>query len=300
MEKFKNLFLALVVIFLFELTFAKIANTAACTATNGVYSEAEIKSGCEILPELYEVTIYKIYFCRSEPTTPTTSAGVDLADCFQIFNNDSGSVAAVVQNQSIDLIGEYTKPPTGTYTHGYAMMDNTFNLKASLEIDGEMDGQAGGTGVFCRTNAASGTYARGDNPGESGAHTNDSLCSNTEEPAGTYVETLTHFGTQSEPWKTTSIINNINGTSSSIKGLLVDNNGHLASNEGEVDKFEGFTTFGNPLIITNNTIDITMNFNVSVATSLASAGADKIYMGVGAFAAMFTTTERKRSRGAWR
>ena len=71
MEKFKNLFLALVVIFLFELTFAKIANTAACTATNGVYSKSEIQTGigCGILPEYYEVTIYKIYFCRSELTS---------------------------------------------------------------------------------------------------------------------------------------------------------------------------------------------------------------------------------------
>ena len=42
MEKFKNLFLALVVIFLFELTFAKIATAAACTTTNGVYSKSEI------------------------------------------------------------------------------------------------------------------------------------------------------------------------------------------------------------------------------------------------------------------
>ena len=49
------------------------------------------------------------------------------------------------------------------------------------------------------------------------------------------------------------IINNINGTSSSIKAILVDENGHLAANEAEVDKVEGFTAFGDPLIIRNNT-----------------------------------------------
>jgi hypothetical protein len=297
MKKFKNLFLSLIVIFLFELTFAKIANTAACTATNGVYSKSEIQTGigCGILPEYYEVTIYKIYFCRSEPTTPPTSAGVDLTDCFQIFNNDSGSIAVVIQNQSIDLTGEITKPPKGTYTHGYVMMSKTYKIKASLKIDGSMDGQASGSGVFCRTAEASGDYTF-----SSGTTDNRSICSDTEEVAGTYTETFTHLGTQLETWDPTNIINNINGTSSSIKAILVDENGHLAANEAEVDKQEGFTAFGNPLIITNNTIDITMNFNVSVATSLASAGADKIYMGVGAFAAMFTTTERKRSRGAWR
>ena len=64
MKKFKNLFLSFIVIFLFELTFAKITTAAACTATNGVYSKSEIQTGggCGILPEHYEVTIYKIYF----------------------------------------------------------------------------------------------------------------------------------------------------------------------------------------------------------------------------------------------
>ena len=297
MKKFKNLFLSLIVIFLFELTFAKIANTAACTATNGVYSKSEIQTGggCGILPEHYEVTIYKIYFCRSEPTTPTTSAGVDLTDCFQIFNNDSGSIAVVVQNQSIDLTGEITKPPKGTYTHGYVMMSKTYKIKASLKIDGSMDGQASGSGVFCRTAEASGDYTF-----SSGTTDNRSICSDTEEVAGTYTETFTHLGVNSETWDPTSIVNNINGTSSSIKAILVDENGHLAANEAEVDKQEGFTAFGNPLIITNNTIDITLNFNVSTAAALATGGGDSIYMGAGAFSAMFTTTERKRSRGAWR
>ena len=299
MKKFKNLFLSLIVIFLFELTFVKIANAAACTATNGVYSKSEIQTGggCGILPEHYEVTIYKIYFCKSEPTTPTTSAGVDLTDCFQIFNNDSGSIAVVVQNQSIDLTGEITKPPKGTYTHGYVMMSKTYKIKASLKIDGSMDGQASGAGVFCRTAEASGSYTKG-----SGATSNRSICSDTEEVAGTYTETFTHLGTQLETWDPTNIINNINGTSSSIKAILVDENGHLAANEAEVDKFEGFTAFGNPLIITNNTIDITLNFNVDTAAAVARSGeGDGIYLGVNAFSAMFTTKERvkRRRRGAW-
>ena len=60
--------------------------------------------------------------------------------------------------------------------------------------------------------------------------------------------------------------------------------------------------FGDPLIIRNNTIDITMNFNVSTAAVVARSGAgDGIYLGVNAFSAMFTTTERvkRRRRGAW-
>ena len=162
------------------------------------------------------------------------------------------------------------------------MMDNIFNLKASLEIDGSMDGQAGGSGVFCRTAEASGSYTKG-----SGATSNRSICSDTEEVAGTYTETFTHLGVNSETWEPTSIVNNINGTSSSIKAILVDENGHLAANEAEVDKQEGFTAFGNPLIITNNTIDITLNFNVSTAAALATGGGDSIYMGACIYPLLF-------------
>ena len=43
-----------------------------------------------------------------------------------------------------------------------------------------------------------------------------------------------------------------------------------------------------------------MSFGVGVATTLASAGDDKIYMGVGPFSAIFTAKQRARRRGGWR
>ena len=44
-------------------------------------------------------------------------------------------------------------------------------------------------------------------------------------------------------WTRIATATNINGTSAEIKGILVDTNGHLAANEGEVDKLEGMVTF---------------------------------------------------------
>ena len=45
----------------------------------------------------------------------------------------------------------------------------------------------------------------------------------------------------------------------------------------------------------------TLKINVSTAAAVArSEEGDGIYLGVNAFSAMFTTTERKRSRGVWR
>ena len=280
MKNFKILFLFLSLILIFEITASKEANAAACTVTNGVYSETEIKSGCEATPDFYEIVIYKMYLCTSTPTIPTVTAAADLTNCSQIFNSDAGATANVAQNSDVDLTGTYTRPPDGTYTHGYAMMDNTFGITAAIQIDGSMDGQASGSGVFCRTVSGSGNHTKA-----SGSHTDESVCSATEVAAGKYTETLTHFGGSGDAW--TRVADATPTPGSTIKGLLVDSNGHLAANEGEVVKLEGLVGFANAITVTPNTTSLTMSFNLGEGMSLNSAGADKIYMGSGPFEAIF-------------
>lgn len=282
MKNFKYFILFLSLITIFEMTNSKDAKADACTVTNGVYSEIEIKNGCEATPDFYEIVIYKMYLCTSAPTIPTTSATVDLTNCSQVFNSAAGSTTNVSQGAAVDLTGTYTRPPTGTYTHGYAMMDNTFGITASIQIDGAMTGQAGGTGVYCRTVAGSGNHT------STGSHDDESICSATEVTAGKYTETLTHFGGAGEPWERIAEADNINGTTASIKGILVDTNGHLAANEGEVDKLEGLVSFANAINVTSDTTSLTMSFNLGEGMSLNRAGADVIYIGSGPFQAIMT------------
>ena len=260
------------------------AEAAACTVTDGVYSEAEIKSGCEATPDLYEIVIFKMYLCTSAPTIPTTSATVVLTNCSQVFNNATGATASVSgTDSSIDLTGTYSKPPVGTYTHGYAMMDNTFGITASIKIDGSMDGVSSGSGVFCGTKAGSGNHTKA-----SGSHANNSVCSSSAVTGGKFTETLTHFGGSGDDWTRIATANNINGTTASVQGILVDSNGHLASEEGEVDKLEGLVTFADSITVTADTTSLTMSFNLGEGMSLNSGGADKIHMGSGPFQAIMS------------
>lgn len=282
MKNFKYFILFLSLILVFEITNSKDVDAAACTVTSGVLSETEIKNGCEATPDFYEIIIYKMYLCTSAPTTPTTSATVDLTNCSQIFNNASGATANVSQGASVDLTGTYIRPPDGTYTHGYAMMDNTFGITASFQIDGSMDGQSSGSGVFCRTITGSGTHS------STATHNDESVCSSSEVAAGKYTETLTHFDGVGDTWKVQDTASNINGTSAAITGILVDSNGHLAATEGEVVKLEGLVAFANALTIDTDTTSLTMSFNLGEGMSLNSAGADKIYIGSGPFQAIMT------------
>mgnify|MGYP006261451261 CR=1 FL=1 len=217
MKIFRNLLLILATIFIFELSFTNEAKAAACSTSSGVLSEADIKSGCEYTPDLYEIVIYKMYLCTSSPTLPTVTATVDLTNCSQVFNNASGATASVAQNAEVDLTGTYTRPPSGTYTHGYAMMNNSFGITASFQIDGSMDGLSSGSGVFCGTIAGSGSHTKG-----SGSHTNNSVCSSSAVTAGKFTETLTHFGGSGDAWTRIGTATNINDTSAEIKGILVD------------------------------------------------------------------------------
>ena len=279
MKLIKNFILLFATIIVFEITFVKDAN-AACAKTGDVYDV--ITDFCEDQPDEYEVTIFNLYLCTSSPTIPTTTSAFDLTsgDCVEIFNNPSGASAAVTQGSELNLTGTYTRPPNNTYTHGYAMMDNTFGITASIEFAGNMNGQTGGTGTFCGTVAGSGTTNSTSDP------SNSSVCSTSPVTAGKFVETLESFG--GGGFEATAVVNNINGTTAGITGILVDTSGQLATTDADVDKLQGLVSFADPVIFTDAVTEVTMSFNVGEGMSLYVNGGN-LGMGSGPFQAIITT-----------
>ena len=280
MKFLRNLLLILATIFIFELTFTKDAN-AACAKTGDVLDV--VSDWCETQPDEYEIVIYKLYLCTSSPTLPTTTSAVDLTSggCEQIFDNSSGATAAVTQGSELNLTGTYIRPTNGTYTHGYAMMDNTFGITASLQFAGAMTGQTGGSGVYCGTVSGSGTSNTSGDP------SNTSVCSSTPVTAGKFVETLEDFG--SESFEATAEANDINGTTADIKGILVDTSGQLATADSDVDKLEGLVTFADSVIFTDAVTEVKMSFNVGVGMSLYQDSGGNLSMGSGPFQAIIET-----------
>ena len=270
----------LATIFIFELNFTKDAN-AACAKTGDVLDV--VSDWCETQPDEYEIVIYKLYLCTSSPTIPTTTSAVDLTSggCEQIFDNSSGASAAVTQGSELNLTGTYIRPPNGTYTHGYAMMDNTFGITASLQFAGAMTGQTGGSGVYCGTVSGSGTSNTSGDP------SNTSVCSSTPVTAGKFVETLEDFGAES--FEATAEANDINGTTADIKGILVDTSGQLATADSDVDKLEGLVTFADSETFTDAVTEVKMSFNVGVGMSLYQDSGGNLSMGSGPFQAIIET-----------
>ena len=288
MKNFKYLFLVIGTIFVFEMVSFNKAE-AACTVTADGIKKAStsaddsIEEGCDTEPDLYEIVIYKLYLCTSAPTVPTTSSTVVLTPCSQIFNNDSGATASVSSGKDIDIDGTFTRPPDGTYTHGYAYMDNTFGITWSGQISASMAGGTGSsTGVHCASVTGSGIHRKGS------THTNNSICGSSPITPGKFVETLNQFGGATDNFTTTAEVENINGTTAKINGYLVDASEQLATDTDDVVKLEGLVTFANPVVVTTDTRSISIRFNVDVGMHVYQNSSSKFMLGGGPFQAIMT------------
>ena len=279
MKNIKYLFIVLCTIFVFEMISFNKAEAVECAITSGVVTVNE----CDSEPDLYEAVIYKLYLCTSAPTVPTTSSTVVLTSCSQFFNSASGATVSVASGEVIDLDGTYTRPPNGTYTHGYAYMENYFGVTWSSQIASSMTGSTGGTGVYCASVAGAGTHQQGS------THSNSSVCSSTDNlTAGKFVETLKHFGDFNGSFRSNVEVTNINGTTAKISAYLVDTDENLASATGDVKKLEGLITFANPIIVTAETTSINMRFNVGEGMHLNDRSTDVLQIGSGPFQAIMT------------
>ena len=283
MKHIKYLFLVLCTIFVFEMIgFNKVEAAECGVDADGAVLENDIDNGCDTKPDIYEVVIYKLYLCKSAPTEPTALSTVDLTSCSQFFNSAGGATTSVTQGSEIELDGIYTRPPNGTYTHGYAYMKNTFGITWSGKIQTAMNGHAAAStlGLYCATVAGSGTHSKPD------THTNGSICGTSPITAGKFVETMEQFTSNTADFKPKHTVDNINGTTASIVGLLVASNEHLAANAGEVEKLEGLVTFADPVVVTTETSFLSMTFNVGMGMHLNDYSTNVLQIGSGPFQAI--------------
>ena len=234
-----NLYILFFLIFVPIKSLFADSHVDSCTITNGVFSAAEVIADgqgeyCASAPESYEVIVYDMYLCTASPTAPTTSSSMGLDNCFKNWESSSGTTLSIQQNQTIDVPGTMSRPPNGTYTHGVMLIDNTFGITMAMQFDGTMGGQDGTSGVYCASVAGSGTM------GSSGTiPTASSTCGSSAITPGKFVETLTSF--DSESFQGVATADNLNGTSASISGYLVDTDGNLAVNDADAVSYTHLT-----------------------------------------------------------
>ncbi len=283
-NKIKNIFYlaAFSLIASLNLSFAD-SHVSNCTITSGVFAKSEpIDNGyCASAPNAYEVVAYEMYLCTSAPTAPTTTSSMGLDNCFKNWESSGGSTLSVQQNQTIDVPGTMTRPPNGTYTHGVMLIDNTFGITMAMQFDEAVTAQDGTSGIYCATVDGSGAYGSSNT-----IPTATSTCGASAITPGKFVEILTTFDST---FDATATADNLNGTSASITGYLIDSSGNLAENDDDVDKLMGAISFASAVNFTDLTTTLTMSFNVGEGMAIYNNGANRLVFGSGPFQAVITT-----------
>ena len=128
-------------------------------SSTGAYSKtaAEILADnttfCAGTPDRFELSIYEMGLCTSNPIIGTPKA-FSKTNCV-VSMVTAGGVTADLAGTTVDLPSAASRPANNTYTYAYIVIKNTFGLKGSLKIS---DG-SGGVHQYCSTSDGSSTSA---------------------------------------------------------------------------------------------------------------------------------------------
>ena len=208
-------------------------NNPECTGNAGGVITQPGTTDCEVTPDSQKFTWYRLEFCKSKPTGPTTSATVDRSDCFTFYQNDNGSEVTIVQGvgTQIGTAADYTAVPYGNYTYGVITMGATFKFTTSVTFDGNIsDGTNSSTTCVTKASSLGTIYGYHDNI-NTFAKANMSCASGATAAEITIgVNTLTADGAGD-----CNHLLTFQGTSANVSAYLLESNGTLHDGVGATD-----------------------------------------------------------------
>ena len=208
-------------------------NNPECTGNAGGVITQPGTTDCEVTPDSQKITWYRVEFCTSKPTGPTTSATVDRSDCFTFYQNDNGSEVTIVQGvgTQIGTAADYTAVPYGNYTYGVITMGATFKFTTSVTFDGNIsDGTNSSTTCVTKASSLGTIYGYHDDI-NTFAKANMSCASGATAAEITIgVNTLTADGAGD-----CNHLLTFQGTSVNVAAYLLESNGTLHDGVGATD-----------------------------------------------------------------
>ena len=243
---------------------------------------------CVFAPDGYQVTIYEMGLCTSDPTAPTTSSAYETNTCSTVINSPSGQTINLAAGSELTLT-DVTRPTNGTYTHAYMVLGNSFGITVTKQFTNTMHRYDTATsGNFCWT--TSGTKYNSDWGGPPANPTTFANCGTEGEAApAMYTEILDDFDEDTYNYGPVSV------ESGNLTAYLVaDSNDRLVNAVKTADRIFGKQTLGTAVEVTNTSSTFVVSFGVNQATSphMSNEGSlntyDVIAFGSGPFSAFIT------------
>jgi hypothetical protein len=208
-------------------------NNPECTGNAGGVITQPGTTNCEVTPDSQKITWYRVEFCKSKPTGPTTSATVDRSDCSTFYQNDSGSEVSIAKGvgTQIGSASDYTAIPYGTYTYGIITMGSTFKFTTSVTFNGNIsDGTNSTTTCVTKVSSLGTLYGYDDRINTTAKK--DLSCASGASAAEIVVgvNTLTMDGNND-----CNHLLTFQGTTANINAYMLESNGTLVDGVGGTD-----------------------------------------------------------------
>jgi hypothetical protein len=216
---------------------------------------------CAFAPDEYTIKIYKMALCTTAPIRPTPTDTYDVSSCVDVINSPDGQDVNLAAGSEM-ILSDVTKPANGSYSYGYILMANTFDIKVKKQFTNTMHTWRGGrSGNYCWTKEVTSYSSEAENwdPSE----TTLVECGDSEDTAGTYTEILDNFDTDEY---TVEAVPVTGGTLSA--DLITDANGQVVGAVETADRLFGVQTFTTPVVVTSDSSVFTVSFGVNQASSL--------------------------------
>ncbi len=202
---------------------------------------------CAGTPSRYEISIYELALCKSDPMQGSTGAkSLDTSTCVTTMSSPSGTTVDLGGTSTVNLPNASSRPSNGTYKYSYVILGNTFGLKGTYKLQG---GQ---------------TY-----------YSNSAGTVKTTGPAENYSEILDDFGDSSWDPEWGPYDHPTGGT---ISALLLNSSNTRASSQTAVKRLVGVfeTNSGSPVVINDSTKGVVVTFSVSNSAMGISADSSGI------------------------
>ena len=243
---------------------------------------------CAFAPDGYQVTIYEMGLCTSEPTAPTTSSAYETDTCSTVINSQSGQTINLAAGSELTLT-DVTRPTNGTYTHAYMVLGNSFGITVTKQFTNTMHRyNTAPSGNFCWT--TNGTEHNSDWGGTPANPTTFANCGGEEDAApAMYTEILDQFDTDIYNYGPISV-----ESGNLTAYLITDSNDRLVNAVKTADRIFGKQTLGTATEVTNTSSSFVVSFGVNQATNtiMSDEGSlntyDLIAFGSGPFSAFIT------------
>jgi len=278
---------------------------AIIIASNGLPYDAgtsdAYRDSCNMIPDLYRVTLYKGGLCTSDPYSASGTT-VDYTTSCDLFFDDSTGKAITLTNQgdgtataSPSLVEEGVNLGIKTYTHAFMVMSNHLQIKhfQTYDFSGTSTASAmrgGGdtvsSGTTCWTIDRTSTYSNldgttGANHGSVALRTGGGTAAEASTKCGLLdgtfdyaTEIIETFGEASGNWNASAVTPRWPYADSSLGGgtkaaiLLQSDLATVATTMENGVAMLYAVDLTNPLVITENTTQFNIGFGLSGSVSV--------------------------------